>query len=560
MLTAMDDAEHEVEGLSEGADDYLGKPFELEVLTARARALLRRNEIRAPRELTAGDLRLDPGKRQAWRGEDPLRLTSREFTILELLMRSPGAVISREEILEQAWGSGTSRCRTPSTCSSAGSGASSTPEASPRGSRPSAGWATGCDERSCASSAHARASRSRGPSSPRAFLIALALGARMLIRRMAFQEIDGELDTLAAAIGSDYELVGLPEEERQALKAGLEANAFEFRLANHSAILFNGEVPVASDRQPASRADPRDARAVPRTRPRSRTPPSRPTAARTASAASSSRTSRARRRAPRSSCSAGSARPCAVSRASIGRSREWCCVGFLGTATILAFAVHRAIRPVEEVTRLAEEAEATDLSRRVRVSSGGEEFRRLADVINSLFERLERAFAAQRRLISDAAHELKTPTAVLLGEASDALRPEATESERQRSLQTIAEVSRGLAREVDGLLHLARGDAAAPRRMEPIDLSEITEEAIFAAAALGHKRGVVCAFSRNGEAKLRGERAGLLRLVSNLVSNAVLYTAPDTMVEVRVGSGEGRVFVEVADRGPGSSDTGSGTI
>ena len=65
MLTAMDDAEHEVAGLSEGADDYLGKPFELEVLTARARALLRRNEIRAPRELTAGDLRLDPGRRQA---------------------------------------------------------------------------------------------------------------------------------------------------------------------------------------------------------------------------------------------------------------------------------------------------------------------------------------------------------------------------------------------------------------------------------------------------------------------------------------------------------------
>ncbi len=61
MLTAMDQAEDEVEGLSEGADDYLGKPFDLEILAARARALLRRNETRAPRELVAGDLRLDPG-------------------------------------------------------------------------------------------------------------------------------------------------------------------------------------------------------------------------------------------------------------------------------------------------------------------------------------------------------------------------------------------------------------------------------------------------------------------------------------------------------------------
>lgn len=104
MLTAMDESEQEVEGLAEGADDYLGKPFELEILTARVRALLRRNEIRAPRELKAQDLRLDPGKRQAWHGSETLRLTSREFTILELLMRCPGAVVSREEILEQAWG------------------------------------------------------------------------------------------------------------------------------------------------------------------------------------------------------------------------------------------------------------------------------------------------------------------------------------------------------------------------------------------------------------------------------------------------------------------------
>ncbi len=104
MLTALDHAEAEIEGLSQGADDYLGKPFDLEVLGARSRALLRRNEHRAPQELRAGDLRLDPGRRAAWRGEEALRLTSREFTILELLMRTPGAVVSREEILEQAWG------------------------------------------------------------------------------------------------------------------------------------------------------------------------------------------------------------------------------------------------------------------------------------------------------------------------------------------------------------------------------------------------------------------------------------------------------------------------
>jgi DNA-binding response OmpR family regulator len=104
VLTAMDQPEDEVEGLSVGADDYLGKPFEPDVLTARARALLRRNAGRAPAELASGDLKLDPGRRIASRGGEPLRLTAREFTILELLLRVPGAVVSREEILEQAWG------------------------------------------------------------------------------------------------------------------------------------------------------------------------------------------------------------------------------------------------------------------------------------------------------------------------------------------------------------------------------------------------------------------------------------------------------------------------
>jgi len=104
ILTAMDQVEDEIEGLSGGADDYLGKPFEPDVLTARARALLRRNAGRAPAELASGDLRLDPGRRIATRAGEPLRLTAREFTILELLLRAPGAVVSREEILEQAWG------------------------------------------------------------------------------------------------------------------------------------------------------------------------------------------------------------------------------------------------------------------------------------------------------------------------------------------------------------------------------------------------------------------------------------------------------------------------
>ena len=104
VLTARDDPDSTVEGLSEGADDYLGKPFDIAVLAARAKALLRRNERRPSQELRCGNLRLDPARRVAWRDGKELELTAREFAILEALFKRPGGVTSREEILEEAWG------------------------------------------------------------------------------------------------------------------------------------------------------------------------------------------------------------------------------------------------------------------------------------------------------------------------------------------------------------------------------------------------------------------------------------------------------------------------
>jgi DNA-binding response OmpR family regulator len=104
MLTALDDPASTIDGLSDGADDYLGKPFDLDVLAARVHALLRRNETRAPIALVRGDLRLEPARRAAFLRDEELVLTAREFAILETLLRRPGSVLSREEILEQAWG------------------------------------------------------------------------------------------------------------------------------------------------------------------------------------------------------------------------------------------------------------------------------------------------------------------------------------------------------------------------------------------------------------------------------------------------------------------------
>lgn len=106
MLTARDSAADIVTGLDSGADDYLTKPFSINVLLARLRAVSRRGAIARPVCLEIADVRLDPASRRVTRGTDVLALTPREYRLLELLMRNPGRAISRDTILESVWGVG----------------------------------------------------------------------------------------------------------------------------------------------------------------------------------------------------------------------------------------------------------------------------------------------------------------------------------------------------------------------------------------------------------------------------------------------------------------------
>jgi two-component system OmpR family response regulator len=103
MLTARDAVADRVRGLDTGADDYLTKPFSLAELAARLRALARRGPIERPPVLAAGDLRLDPAGRRVWRGGAEIALSAREFALLETLMRHPGQVLDRLQLLDHVW-------------------------------------------------------------------------------------------------------------------------------------------------------------------------------------------------------------------------------------------------------------------------------------------------------------------------------------------------------------------------------------------------------------------------------------------------------------------------
>ncbi|HKR66136.1 MAG TPA: hypothetical protein VJZ00_20565, partial [Thermoanaerobaculia bacterium] len=269
------------------------------------------------------------------------------------------------------------------------------------------------------------------------FLAALAIVTRIVVRSVTFSDIDDDIDTLSIAIGSDLELGGLSALEASPLHAGVERNTMAFRLERHSAVLLDRGAIVAVAGDLMHRQDAAAAR-------RLAEHSERPF---TALEPFSGLRRQCRFRVLRLS---GAARGATLI---VFRSIEptllmlhrldlsllsLVLLGVLGSAAILAHAVRRALTPVETVTRIAESTEAQDLSRRVeQPRGGGEEVEHLTRVINSLFERLERAFDSQRRLVSDAAHELKTPAAAILAEAQEALRDDTRDAQRRQLLESI---------------------------------------------------------------------------------------------------------------------------
>jgi DNA-binding response OmpR family regulator len=104
LITARDALEDRLAGLDGGADDYLVKPFAVEELIARIRAVCRRRAAPARTELRAGPLRMDTARHRLWLGDEPVNVSAKDFALLEVLMRSPGTVLSREQIEAQLYG------------------------------------------------------------------------------------------------------------------------------------------------------------------------------------------------------------------------------------------------------------------------------------------------------------------------------------------------------------------------------------------------------------------------------------------------------------------------
>jgi signal transduction histidine kinase len=380
-------------------------------------------------------------------------------------------------------------------------------------------------------------------------LAAFAFAAREAARRIILHDIDDELETLSVAIASDLEARGVADVSHESLRAGLEANTLVYRLEHHSALLFDGRGIIAASGDLARGA--RFAMLASFAR-RSERPFDAVEPFSLEHRLCRFRVTHLQQQA------AGTTLLIFRPIDAVGRTLEaidlalalLVLTGATAAALILGLSVARALRPVEKITAFAESVTPRGLAERVTVDAAGEEFDRLAAVINSLLARLEQAFDAQRRFVSDAAHELKTPAAVIAAEAQELRREGLSPAERRESLEIISRAVAGLAREVDDLLELARRDGALART-ESFLLGDAIDEAIAIAASVARERAATIRKEPAGALEIEGERAGLIRALSNLVVYAIRYSPPGSEVRIAMREAGSVCEIDVADRGPG---------
>ena len=229
----------------------------------------------------------------------------------------------------------------------------------------------------------------------------------------------------------------------------------------------------------------------------------------------------------------------------------------IGGAYLLAGA---ALRPVEAVTRAAQEMGEGELSKRLPVANPGDEVGRLAATINGLLSRLEAAFARreealerQRRFAADASHELRTPLTAISGHAR-MLDEWALEEDPQRAKRSVRAIRAAAARMrtlVESLLILTRGDESTGLDVGRNDLASVAEEATQAARTAADEKVSIEYVRPKRPVEATFDRDRVFQVATILLDNAVKYTNEGGSVLVRVEEEDGGAVLEVSDTGVG---------
>lgn len=222
-------------------------------------------------------------------------------------------------------------------------------------------------------------------------------------------------------------------------------------------------------------------------------------------------------------------------------------VVFVG-AVLSRRAAQTALKPLHQAARTAGHVTYSSLSERVPYNGPQDDVGLLVSSLNSMLDRLESAFAEQRRFVADASHELRTPVTIIAGHL-EIMRSEGGLTQEQEETVDLAmdELER-MGKLVGDLLSLARLEGGRPPRFDELDLGEVVEEAVARGQGLSKRR---LAFTHAGPLPVRGNRDLLLQALLNLLSNAVRHTGEDGQIRVQCRREAQTAAVEVSDNGPG---------
>jgi len=214
--------------------------------------------------------------------------------------------------------------------------------------------------------------------------------------------------------------------------------------------------------------------------------------------------------------------------------------------------VHWALRPVERMSRTAEQISVSDPDARLPVAPTGDALQRLSISLNHMLSRLRESVQTSRRFLADASHELRTPLTVVKGELEELVRTEAYPSElRERVGSVLEEVAR-LEYLVTGLLALSRLDAGdAQREWVEVDLGELSASTLEQMRLLAEDRGVRLEAKGLRALVVQGDRGRLKQVIVNLIDNAIKFTPRGGIVTLQVERRDGDAVLQIRDTGIG---------
>ncbi len=231
-------------------------------------------------------------------------------------------------------------------------------------------------------------------------------------------------------------------------------------------------------------------------------------------------------------------------------------IAILGTVLLIAlgsyFLTRRVLSPVTLITRKANHISHTNLNERIEGVQSNDELGALADTLNGLLDRLERAFKSQQQFLADAAHELKTPLAVLRAHWEEELNNAELPVTLRNKLARDVELLSRLNHLINSLLLLSKTEqVSADFSFETIDLKELLREVASDASVLAAAKRQSIKMVRLDTLRIRGDRDRLYQMFFNIVENAVKYTPEGGRIEIEAKREDSRVSVFISDNGPG---------